>query len=141
MTRDYYLRHRAECIERSRKNALRAKERDPERFRIDGNLRAKRHRDKLPSEERARRAREGNLRKCYGFGIEQYNQLLMIQRGVCAICATTSHGKRLHVDHDHATGKVRGLLCGPCNTALGGFRNNPDHLASAIRYLQRTFAA
>lgn len=64
-----------------------------------------------------------------------------IQGGVCAIClgppAEGDRGDRLHVDHDHVTGEVRGLLCSHCNTALGKFRDDPARLRRAAEYLER----
>lgn len=65
--------------------------------------------------------------------------MLVAQDHACAICEapTWEHQKRLHVDHDHATGAVRGLLCSTCNLALGGFKDSPQLLESALRYLQR----
>jgi hypothetical protein len=53
----------------------------------------------------------------------------------CQICAST---KRLSIDHDHKTKKVRGILCSLCNTGLGFFRDNETHLANAIMYLNDT---
>lgn len=64
-------------------------------------------------------ARRKHLRVRYGLTIEQYENLLAQQDGVCAICnAPPPKDRRLHVDHDHVTGEVRGLLCLKCNTAL-----------------------
>lgn len=58
------------------------------------------------------------------------------QGGRCAICRREpEQGRRLAVDHDHATGEVRGLLCKACNTALGMFRDDVASLARAIGYL------
>lgn len=56
----------------------------------------------------------------------------------CAICGITeeSYGKYLAIDHCHATGKVRGLLCTNCNTGLGNLRDNPTYLLRAIKYLE-----
>ena len=61
------------------------------------------------------------------------------QSGRCALCSEPERGKRgmLHVDHDHATGRVRGLLCHHCNVALGHFRDDPVRLQAAIAYLSR----
>lgn len=79
------------------------------------------------------------LRK-YGISIVDYDNLFEDQGGRCAICGSedSRNGNRgLVVDHDHATGQVRGLLCGTCNTALGKFRDDPTILLSAISYLDR----
>lgn len=63
----------------------------------------------------------------YGLRDGQYEQLYASQNGVCAICKRAKGiTKKLSVDHDHATGYVRGLLCGPCNKILGHLRDDPD---------------
>ncbi len=74
----------------------------------------------------------------YNLSIEQYEDMLKLQNGVCAICLGKPTGKktRLCVDHCHDTGKVRGLLCNECNVGLGRFRDKVDLLASAIEYLK-----
>jgi hypothetical protein len=79
--------------------------------------------------------REYHLRARYGIGQGVVDELLAEQRGVCAICRAPDPQ---HVDHDHRTGRVRGILCFNCNGGLGQFRDNPDHLASAITYLKGT---
>lgn len=76
----------------------------------------------------------------YGMTIEEYEALLKKQDGVCAICKEPPQDNLtrfgvLHVDHCHTTKKVRGLLCGLCNTALGGFREKITILQAAINYL------
>lgn len=85
--------------------------------------------------------RRWNLKGQYGISIEDYDAMLAKQDGLCAICGTpadeSTHGK-LHVDHCHATGKVRGLLCSACNPALGLFRDEIERLQAAIRYLEET---
>ena len=82
---------------------------------------------------------EQNLRK-YGVDPAWYQAQLTAQGGGCSICgATESVGARkaLHVDHDHATGAIRGLLCHHCNTMLGLAKDSPEILAKAIEYLAR----
>ena len=84
------------------------------------------------------RKRDTRLRKQFGIGAAEYDQLLTEQNGGCAICgARFSHGEvRLAVDHCHDTGKVRGLLCSNCNQGLGKFGDDPDRLDRAGMYLR-----
>lgn len=82
--------------------------------------------------------REYWLRKKYGLSMEDWQAMLDSQNGVCAICSLEDKNGNLHVDHCHATGVIRGLLCGPCNKALGLFRDRTDNLDNAITYLRRT---
>jgi hypothetical protein len=91
--------------------------------------------DKKKSKSPAK-AREYQLKAKYGITPEDYNSLFAAQGGVCAVCSRPQG--RLHVDHDHSGGAVRGLLCGACNRALGLLKDNTGVLASAIRYLNRS---
>lgn len=83
--------------------------------------------------------REWNLQNKYGIGQEDYEKLLRLQGGCCAICKEVpdSEGKAFPVDHCHVTGRVRGVLCHPCNRALGVFQDDLNHVRSAISYLLR----
>lgn len=82
------------------------------------------------------------LMASFGITVEQYNEMLARQDGVCAICREPETMIRkgrllpLHVDHDHDTGAVRGLLCGRCNTGIGMFADDPDRLVAATTYLK-----
>jgi len=80
---------------------------------------------------------DGTLRRTFGITLEQYNEMYDSQGGCCAICGKPDEveGRRLAVDHDHGTGRVRALLCGKCNRGLGSFQDNFDILARATRYL------
>jgi len=69
----------------------------------------------------------------YGLTIEQFAALIERQGNACAICRVVP--ERFHVDHDHKTGAVRGLLCASCNKALGAFKDNAQILEAAIVYL------
>lgn len=76
------------------------------------------------------------LKRNYGISLGQYNELFSKQGGVCAICGLQNkNGKRLHVDHDHKTKLVRGLLCSPCNLGIGIFRDSIEILDKAKAYL------
>lgn len=81
--------------------------------------------------------RRKHLKNEYNISLEDYAELFYKQNGVCAICGKTQKGKPLFVDHDHSSGKIRGLLCGICNTALGGFRDKIVLLQEAIKYLNK----
>lgn len=72
----------------------------------------------------------------YGLSLEEYDDILETQSGGCKICGVLEVGKRtFHVDHDHKTGKNRGLLCKHCNVMLAMARDNKDILFRAIDYL------
>lgn len=84
-----------------------------------------------------------SLRFHYGVTLEAFNAVAELQGHVCAICGThdtTTRAKRLVVDHDHQTGRVRALLCHRCNCGLGYFKDNPALLRKALVYLE-AFAA
>lgn len=81
--------------------------------------------------------REYHLRQKYGISVSQFGKILEIQGGVCAICATDSPGKKgFHVDHDHSTGAVRGVLCSRCNRGLVIFGDNYDGIHRVLTYLK-----
>ena len=77
----------------------------------------------------------------FNITLEEYNQLLLSQNGVCAICGepetSTNRGKIkcLSVDHDHETGKIRGLLCQKCNQGLGNFKDSLELIEKTKQYL------
>lgn len=86
--------------------------------------------------------RKKDLNK-YGITLEEYDAFLKLQNHVCAICKQPEVGKhqsgrvkRLSVDHDHKSGKVRGLLCGTCNRGIGYLKDSVDILKNATKYLE-----
>lgn len=86
------------------------------------------------------RTYDAKLRRLYGITLEQYNEMLKRQDGVCKICFRSPKKKSLSVDHCHRTGKVRGLLCDHCNRALGWLQDDPKLLARSIDYLEGTLS-
>jgi len=77
------------------------------------------------------------LKSRYGLTLHEYDDMLEAQGGVCAICGEECpQNERLSVDHDHETGRVRGLLCVNCNHMLGSAKDSTDTLAQAIEYLK-----
>jgi hypothetical protein len=102
-------------------------EANPERVRAS----AQRNRSK-----KLKKMRELHLRRNFGLSIDEYERLLEQQGGGCAICQSPpTPGISLHVDHDHGSGEIRGLLCFRCNNGIGLFRENPDLLQDAARYV------
>lgn len=101
--------------------------------------------------ELRRRRRDYEAQRLYGLAPEELQNLVASQEGACAICdcvpqvEDTLHPRyhrgyasaMLHIDHCHATGKVRGLLCGKCNALLGLADENPATLLAAVEYLAR----
>lgn len=110
---------------------------DPEQAREYSRLAVEKYRIRHP--ERVRTSlRKSKLKSTYGITPDDYDRMFKIQNGRCAICGSTRGNKRtgyLFVDHNHQTGEIRALLCGLCNTGLGNFRDNPDLLRAALRYL------
>ena len=84
--------------------------------------------------------KDDRLQYLYGITIEHYNRILHQQNNCCAICnrAESEFTRKLSVDHNHTTGKVRGLLCSTCNYGLGLFKDNLNYLLSAYNYLKFT---
>jgi hypothetical protein len=120
---------------------LREQARERTRRWIDEN---REHYDAYKAEyRRTGRAKEplrrAHLKAKYGLTVEQYDELLASQGGGCAVCGRTATEKRpLHVDHDHVSGRVRGILCFNCNVGIGSFQDSPTVMLAALEYLTRT---
>jgi len=91
-------------------------------------------------------AKNSDLKRSYGITLAQYETMLATQGGKCAICKGSERTRdkdggprRMPVDHDHNTGKVRGLICTHCNRALGMFKDNVEILKAAISYVERNY--
>lgn len=73
----------------------------------------------------------------YGISPDDFDRMVQRQSNKCRICKTPMvPTKNRHVDHDHLTGKVRGLLCSNCNTAIGLLDDSPERLIAAVAYLK-----
>lgn len=100
------------------------------------------HRDEIAARKREYHAEhkqirvERELKLRYGMTYAEYEAMLVSQGGVCAICGGSPGKHRLHVDHDHKTGKVRALLCIKCNAALGATNDDIHHLFAMAMYLE-----
>lgn len=81
----------------------------------------------------------GNVERKFGLTPEAWNIMFEEQGGVCAICKNPeTQNRRISVDHDHETGKVRGLLCNNCNRGLGLLKDSLHTLSSAVEYLKKS---
>lgn len=124
----------------------------PEKRRAQKRRYYEKHGDRIRARERARyfeqginvsrteyykqfpeKQKERWLKTTYGITFEDFSELLKKQNGRCAICGDDG---KLQVDHDHATEKVRALLCGHCNKLLGHAKDNQKVLEAAIEYLK-----
>lgn len=103
------------------------------KFRERDKAYAKEYR-KLNPEKVKQTDRNCKLKKAYGITIEEFDSMLEAQGNRCKICRESS--EKFHVDHDHKTGIVRGILCNLCNVGLGAFRDNVAYLENAIKYLE-----
>jgi len=84
-----------------------------------------------------RKAKKRSIVRTYGLTLEDYEKMLEEQNNLCKICnEPETEKKSLAIDHDHNTGKGRGLLCSKCNKGIGLLRDNPELLRIAANYLQ-----
>ena len=89
--------------------------------------------------ENPERTKNNDLKRLYGITLDEHTQMYEEQNGVCAVCEKPGDGKwkKLCVDHDHKTGKVRQLLCRNCNMILGQVDDSINHLGKLTAYLQK----
>jgi hypothetical protein len=73
----------------------------------------------------------------FKISVEQYERMLVERGAVCEICGRLPGNRRLAVDHNHKTNKIRGLLCGPCNTLLSHVEHESEFSKAALKYLER----
>lgn len=81
-------------------------------------------------------ARKSRFRIEYGISVEDYDRMYDEQEGLCKICLTPEERYRMHTDHCHQRGRVRGLLCRNCNSMLGHAKDNPEVLRRGAEYLE-----
>jgi hypothetical protein len=149
--RESWARHSEANAQRLRD----ARAADPGRFREYYERKYSSNRDEILARNRAwaaaNREKIRTLKRMWAFGLtpDEFERMFQEQAGRCGICGTEMHltGDRrkdgslktngICVDHCHATGVVRGLLCAPCNKGLGFFRDDPERLRAAVAYLAR----
>lgn len=114
--RDYFQKNKEKIYERVHKRQKERREEDYKKYGMD----------------------RYHIKSKYGLSIEDYQELLQKQNSICPICKRTLIDRQNmpHVDHDHTTNKIRGILCGNCNMGLGNFKDNIESLKRAIKYLE-----
>jgi hypothetical protein len=125
----YQQRDKQENAERYREYQERYDERHPGLRKA--HARARSAQDPQKHKDYVRRS---VVKRTYGLTLEEYKAILA--RG-CAICGRNPGGRFMHLDHDHANGKVRDALCTGCNTGLGQFCDDPARLRAAADYLEK----
>lgn len=136
--REYYLKH-PEKFRRPPEQQEANNARRRERYAADAA-----YRDACKAVARARcpeKRRDGRLRSQFGIDNAGYDAMLALQGGGCAICGSklgSKRGEKLAVDHCHASGAVRGILCTNCNQGLGKFRDDPERIRRAAEYIERS---
>lgn len=103
-------------------------------------LKRESHRKEYAIRKSTGKIRIQNMKNKYGLSLDDYDKLLIKQNGVCAICKHKETKKGidfLPVDHNHKTGKVRGLLCNACNWGIGHLKDDIEILENAIKYLKQ----
>lgn len=126
---EWYQRHKERC-------RLRMAARYRENVKAS-RRKAREWRKALSPSQRALYNRRRRLRDHYDLSLEQFDQMLAAQGGVCAVCKRPPAKGNLCVDHSHATEINRGLLCARCNQFLGYFENHRDLVPSLIAYLEK----
>lgn len=127
-SRERYWGNRETILERERRKRLADPDAHKERLKLDYEKYGERRR------ESARKYARENPGRRYGLTTDQFREIESVQAGLCMICRRP---QRLSVDHDHCSGKVRGLLCQPCNLGIGTFGDDPKLLRAAAEYLEK----
>lgn len=125
---------RADCVYCCRKRRSEYFQNPEKRAKINSRRR------RTYGEDRKTKNRIRALKFLYGLTLEQYDQMRLEQDFKCACCHTHESlvtKKKLYVDHNHTTNKIRGLLCATCNSALGLFKEDPVIMQNAIKYLKK----
>jgi hypothetical protein len=134
--REYYLNNKDKFKRTPEQRAERTRK-QRERYANDAEYRAAKKREAEEYRKRKPHVRIARKMRRYGSTLEEYNRLAEFG---CAICGRKDSGDlrgyRLHIDHDHGTGKFRGLLCTTCNMGIGKFGDDPARLERAALYLR-----
>lgn len=155
--RDYYQKHREECLAKAKerytenREGIRKKRNEwaeKNREKLRASYKKRRQNPEFKAKKRAwmsqyakrgkviARERARTLRRNYEMSVEDFDCLFLSQGMVCAICGTDAfNGRGPHVDHNHKTGVVRGILCHDCNMAVGFVKDDPKRAMAVAKFL------
>jgi len=132
----YYLENKEKINRRQKKYRTANKDKERLRGKIwyrENSDRKKGYSSKYFEEVK----RNCDYKRKFNITLDDYDKMFKEQDGVCGICGLPQIMRRLAVDHDHKTGKIRGLLCSGCNTSIGRLQDNPERLVKMMQYLQK----
>lgn len=134
--REYAREYRKNNREQCRESVRRSYEKNREERREYARRYHETHDEQIKAyrETHKEERRNYHLKSTYGVTLEEYEDMVVKQDSKCKICG--EFWDRLHIDHCHKSGKIRGLLCNPCNRGLGMFKDNIGLLAGAMEYLR-----
>ncbi len=142
----YYVRNKEKIVERRKKTQKAYYEANKEKFYKRHKAWKAKNKGKMKEynkkwlrkkiKENPDYARNATLKRLYGITLSDYAEMLVSQNGECKLCGVSHEEKRLAVDHDHKTKRVRGLLCNKCNLALGALGDDIDGIMRAASYLE-----
>lgn len=137
----YYIKNKERISQYNKSESRRKRDRElrkkyykenPERFKSS----VKKYRDNNIEKVRLM-DKSSNLKRTWGITLEEKEKIMLSQNNCCAICLVSFDKiKIVCIDHNHVTGKVRNLLCVPCNAGIGNFKENINILKSAITYIE-----
>lgn len=135
---EYYAKHPEKFGRRTPEQRERYNEKRRAEYKTNPQLRQKVLADTKAWQTKNPEKRHAQRVKKYGMTPQQVLEIMNRQSHACAICGWTERKPKMFpmIDHCHATGKVRGILCSDCNMGLGKFKDSPARLQSAITYLQ-----
>lgn len=131
--------HSAQCKQCTRERNAKWKLENPDKVKEMGRVYFRREKKRIMAQrvkrhdESPRSRNESHIRRTYGLTLEEYDAMHERQDNRCLVCKEKT---KLHVDHCHSSGKVRGLLCFFCNAGIGMFKDDPRLMKAAIRYLE-----
>lgn len=137
-TKIYHSRPEYHEERRAYREANKERERARTRTYYEANKEHLRQMDKIWSEANKGRIQAAERKRRYGISAEQWDAIYRVQGGCCALCRvdlSSLPAKAIHVDHCHATNKMRGILCHDCNTALGKLGDTAESIMRVYQYL------